>query len=114
MGPILEAQIGPTLGVPKVPSAFGPQLFGSPSVESNIAAKFISAAATINCGYDILAAAYFAAALQRNKLTLLTIPIYIYIYIYIHIYVYIYIYMYVYIYLYIICVCLYHGRDVRP
>ena len=64
------------------PSAIGPQLFGLPSVESNIAAKFSSAAAKINCGYNILAAKYFAAALQRKKLTFLTIPIYIYIYIY--------------------------------
>ena len=49
--------------------------------ESNIAAKFSSAAAKINFGYNILAAKYFAAALQRKKLTFLSIPIYIYIYI---------------------------------
>ena len=88
------------LGSRNGPSAIGPQLFGcrgillygidncylheihgSPSVESNIAAKFSSAAAKINCGYNILAAKDFTAALQRKKLTFFTIPIYIYIYI---------------------------------
>ena len=97
MGPIFAVWIGPTLGSQNVPSAIGPKLFGSrgillygidncylhkihwsPFGESNIAAKFSSAAAKINCGYNILAPKYFAAAPQRKKLTLFTIPIYIY------------------------------------
>ena len=58
------------------PSAIRPQLFGAHSVESNIAAKFSSAAAKIICGYNILASKYFAAALQRKKLTFFNIYIY--------------------------------------
>ena len=60
----------------------GHSYFGSPSLESNIAAKFSSAAAKFNCGYNILAAKYFAAALQRKTLPFL-LSLYIYIYIYI-------------------------------
>ena len=86
MGLIFGVWIGPTLGVPKwtIRHWAAAIWFGSPSIESNIAAKFSSAAAKINCGYNILAAKYFAAALQRKKLTFFTIPIYIFIYIYIN------------------------------
>ena len=79
MGPIFGVWIGPTLGVPKWTICHWAAAIWLLSVENNIAAKFSSAAAKNNCGYNILAAKYFAAALQRKKLTFFTIPIYIYI-----------------------------------
>ena len=62
------------------PSAFGPQLFGSFSFESNIAAKSSGAAAKFDCGYDILAAKYFAAAKKADIFYCTFIYMYIYIY----------------------------------
>ena len=52
-------------------------------VVNNVAAQFSSVASKINCGWNLLAAKYSVARLQRKMLTFLASHIYIYIYIYI-------------------------------
>ena len=91
MGPIFGVWIGPTLGVPKWTIRHWAAAIWVAFCWKQYSAKFSSAAAKINCGYNILAAKYFATALQRKKLTFLTIPMYIYIYKFIYIFIYIYI-----------------------